>query len=60
MNELLPPEPECAAGTDRTIEGERQRKRTRGLRSALALLEQARAIAGAESADDPEPGEPIE
>jgi hypothetical protein len=57
MTTPLPPKPESAAGTDHAIEAERLRKRTRGLRSALALLEQARTIA--ESAD-PEPGEPTE
>jgi hypothetical protein len=43
---------------DLEADGLRKPARTAELRTALALLEQARTIAGAEPAD-PEPGEPL-
>jgi hypothetical protein len=47
-----PPSPELTAGTDRTIEGERQRKRVRDLRGAQALLLEAQALASEEIEPD--------
>ena len=62
MNKPIFPKPKSAAAAPKA-EAETQRRRARkwaGLHDALALLEQARTIAGAEPADEPKPAGEVE